>query len=129
MKILEFIIHYLKTNKISFSIDGDLIQLHVGSYEGFIQLEGSGCEEDDYNTMQTWVTNDNRFSNEIFHESSGYELSISECEEMILQLLNACKETNKGIAKLLNLIDSAKEILEEYNIPSSYFLTLIEEKI
>ena len=129
-KILDFISDYLKSNKVSYQIDGELIRLYTGSYEGFIQLEGhSGFEEDDYNTMQTWITNDNRFSHELYHESSSYSLDISECEEMLAQLITACKEVNNGVAKLLYLINDVQTILDDYKISSIYFLNMAEEKL
>ena len=128
-KLINFIIDYLKSNKITYTVDGELITLHTGSYEGVIQLEGeSGFEEDDYNTMQVWITNDGNFSNDLYHETSSYALDNAECEEMLGQLLDKCREVNKGVAKISNLIDKVKDVLEEYNIPAQYFLSLADEE-
>jgi hypothetical protein len=127
-KLINFIVDYLKSIKTPYTVDGDLITIHAGSYEGFIQLEGeSGFEEDDYNTMQTWITNNGHFSNDLYHESSSFALDKVECEEMMSQLIEKCKEVNRGVAKLHSLIDKAQDVLTEYNIPSHYFLVLAEE--
>jgi hypothetical protein len=110
-KILDKIVETLNNRRVLYTIDGELITLHMSSLEGYIQLEKMDDDED-YTGLQTWVGQDDEQIRYNFHD----DFKLDDIEGFVEGLIGDIKLTTKTISKITSLFESIAELMNEHNI-------------
>lgn len=116
--IIKEIIKNLKIRKAIYEIDGDLIIISLGTYDGYIQVESE-------TEFQIWASRESE-NEDLLSEYIEIK-DVHELDSIIEELLDSVKELNKNVTKARGILEALETIACENNIPSDLIYSLFNE--
>lgn len=128
MTIIEKLRKIFKEQKITYMIDGNLITLYSGIFDGHFQLEKLDSEED-YTLIQRWCGREDEHSDDIYNEHYDISGDYDELEEIVINLVDDCRSLNRGVIELDKVILKVEAIKETYELPDTFVLSHISSAL